>query len=80
MNSNVKLRLCAAAVIANGILALSAIAPSSARASACSDHDRAFCDVCGASLCPTVPGCTLNASCINNLPPGCSISEFCIYS
>jgi hypothetical protein len=57
-----KLRLGAAAVIANGLIALSATAPNPALAAACSDNNHYNCDSCTAT-CPSVSGCTTNSYC-----------------
>jgi hypothetical protein len=60
MNVQRKLQLGAAAVIANGLLALTLMAPRPAMAAACSDYNFS---ACGCFECPTVPGCTVTRYC-----------------
>ena len=61
-----KLQWGAAAVIANGLLALTAMSPRPALASSCSSHDLLHCiDTCEPSVCQPVAGCTLTVLCPN---------------
>jgi hypothetical protein len=64
MNTQRKLQLGAAAVIANGIVALGTMAPVPAVAAACNSHALVYCHTCNLSLCQPVSGCTLTALCL----------------
>lgn len=68
METKRKLQLGAAAVIANGLLALAAMQPVPAIAGACDVYDTVFCSV--NFTCPTVDHCTPRA--------GCSVQEQCV--
>lgn len=79
MNRQRKLQLGAAAVIANGLIALGAMTPTPAMAAACGDNNRVIlCDWC-ASSCPLISGCTASKICI----PACGmgvLSTACLYN
>lgn len=80
MDTQRKLQLSAAAVIANGLVVLGAMAPSSAFAAACSDHSYAvICDGCTSSCMP-VSGCTLTKMCFSVPPCEFTVSTVCGYS
>jgi hypothetical protein len=80
MNTKNKIRLGAAAVVANGLLALVAMAPRPALADSCAGNNYALpCD-CSTGACRTIPGCTLYAFCA---PIACGtgqLSTACTYS
>jgi len=78
MYTKLKLQLSAAAVIANGVLALVALAPESAIASSCSSHNTIKCS-CAANVCPQVPGCTLAPICLNSTCEGLIRQTLCAY-
>ena len=78
MTSNRKLQLSAAAVLANGLLALFSMAPNSALAAGCSSNNYTFC-FCDPTFCRTVAGCTVTGVCAQI---GCGGEErtFCEYN
>jgi hypothetical protein len=81
MNAKSKVKLSAAAVIANSMFALVAMEPPAALAAACSDNNRVIacrCAAPGSSLCPAVSGCTLTETC-TYVPPLCYRITNCSY-
>jgi hypothetical protein len=74
-----KIQLSAAAVIANGLLALTTLSPSPALASGCSSHN--YSPGCGCVTCATFSGCTLQRICTVQ-PPICGgrIVTICNYT
>lgn len=73
MNSNRRLQLSAASVIATGSLALLTMPTSSAEVS-CLDWDPAGCSIF--QTCPT----DMNQVCAAMAPPGCTVaSTWCMY-
>jgi hypothetical protein len=68
MNTNRKIQLAAAAVIANGALALGLLSPSSARAAGCGV--KYVCVTGTINFCIADTG----AACVEATPPGCTIS------
>jgi len=81
MQTILKLRLGAVAVIANGLLALTVLSPSPALAAGCVDHD--YGAGCGCTqTCATFAGCTLTQACIVINPSICGGGPvtFCEYN
>jgi hypothetical protein len=79
MNTQRKLQLCAAAVIANGLMALGAMTPTAALAVACSDNNFGVCNELCLTTCPPVSGCTVTKICLP--PPVCDVTgTYCSYS
>jgi hypothetical protein len=67
MNTQRKLQLCAATVIANGLMALGAMTPTAALAAACTANTFTVCLNPSCSVtCPAVSGCTVTKYC--NVP------------
>jgi hypothetical protein len=80
MQTKRKIQLSAAAVIANGLLALTAMSPGPALAAGCADHD--YVPGCGCPVtCATFSGCTLTQKCLLQ-PPVCASHPFtfCTYN
>jgi len=73
-----KIQLSAAAVVANGLLALIVMSPTPALAAGCSDNNYLAGCVCGVQ-CRTVPGCTSQQLCIQLICSG-RPGQFCRYS
>lgn len=75
-----RIQLSAVAVVANGLVALATMSPSTALAAGCSSHD--YSPGCGCSLtCANFAGCTTTYTCIP-LPQVCGTKGLvrCTYS
>lgn len=83
MVSNRRIQLSAAAVIANGLLALSLLSAQPAFASGCSSNDyfvECGCPISGPINCKTVAGCTATGICENGGICGNGPWSYCTYS
>ena len=80
MNTNRRIQLSAAAVILNGILALSASTPRTAIASSCSDNNYWVGCLCRPAYpCLPVSGCSGGAICVAGFCGGIG-ATFCVYN
>jgi hypothetical protein len=79
----IKLQLGAAAVIVNGLAAMSLVSPSPAFAAGCSTYNYNIEAICAAPpnhLCSSVPGCTLTETCVSIYPDAGVIQTQCRYT
>ena len=76
-----KLQLGALAVLANGMLALTAMTPVPALASSCSTNNYVIPCSCTANSCKAVSGCTATQSCVAAICWGISyVNQLCQYN